>query len=363
MSIQQQTAIQINLIGDGVSTSFTYSFSKLYETISNDGGQVTAPSTLPTSVSISSVNGNVPTGGTASLDGFGNLVLNFPSFWTGLGACIVNLEFASGTLAGTTQAWTSATAVNSVWNLPLNGAATVLVPIVVTGAITVGVVGFFASADGTNWLPIQGTPPAGFQPLTGWNLTSGNTAALFDVSGYSYFRVQLTTAITGTGTVTFIIQSQANPIASLITAGVVGSYNAAAPTTANFMPVQCDSWGDLFVKPYRRSQIVSKPTTITTTAVTTIMAAQAAGIFADISTLIVTATSSATAAAFTVTLSDGTLSYIYDMNVDNAVGSQQINLCFDPPLSASSAATAWTLTSSVAETLHVTCVAVLQKVS
>src|SRR5271157_75080 len=141
--------------------------------------------------------------------------------------------------------------------------------------------------------------------------------------------------------------------------------NTTAPslTTGQSVALQSDYQGSIFIKPYRRGQTVSKATTCTTTAATTILAAQAAGIFADISTIVITVTGAA-AAAFTVTLSDGTNSYIYDMTTGTATSTgTQVNITFNPPLPAASAATAWTLAMSAANTVHVTLVAVLQKAS
>src|ERR1700675_1255644 len=146
MSITSQSVIELVLVGDGTSTSFTYSFNTLYETILGDGvGSVTSADTLPSSVSINSTDGSIPSGGTASLDGFGNLVLSFPSGWTGSGRCFINLEFNSGTLSGTTAAWTSATASNTTWTLPLNGNSSVMVGFVVSGTITAGTILFEVS--------------------------------------------------------------------------------------------------------------------------------------------------------------------------------------------------------------------------
>ena len=261
--------------------------------------------------------------------------------------------------------WISATTLNTVLELPSRGASAVLVPITIAGSITAGAISFQASSDGLNWHTIQGTLPGSFQPIAVWSLVSGSTAILFNVAGYSFFRAILTTAITGTGTATLILQSTTVSAATLIVAGAVGTYSTTAPTPTNGsgVPLQTDASGNLFVKPIRRSQTVAQTTTVSTATATTILAAQAAGIFADISQLVITVTSSSTAAAFTVTLSDGTKSYIYDMNVNAAVGCQQLNLQFNPPLPATTAATAWTLTSSVAHTIHVTCEAVLQQAS
>jgi hypothetical protein len=145
---------------------------------------------------------------------------------------------------------------------------------------------------------------------------------------------------------------------------------APAPTTGQYSALQTDYAGSLFVKPIRRSETVSQATTIASSAAsTTILAAQAAGIFADISNLIVTVTAAAAISLpFTVTLSDGTQSYIFDMETGALATSPAIsvplNLSFNPPLSATTAATVWTITLSVATvTVHITVNAVLQKAS
>jgi hypothetical protein len=146
---------------------------------------------------------------------------------------------------------------------------------------------------------------------------------------------------------------------------VLHVYESTAPalTTGQSVAAQCDSAGSLFVKPLRRSQTVSKATTIITTGATSILAAQAAGTFADISSLIVSAADTTSRSPFTITLSDGTNSYIYDMDSNASAGCQFMNLVFNPPLPATSAATAWTLNLSVATTVHVTVIAILQKAS
>jgi hypothetical protein len=175
--------------------------------------------------------------------------------------------------------------------------------------------------------------------------------------------------ITGSaaGVLDAVITAATAPANALATLSV---NNTTPPslTTGQSVALQSDYEGSLFVKPYRRGQTTSKATTIAaTTSATTILAAQASGIFADISSLIVTATPGSTGTAFTVTLSDGTNSYIFDMDTGSTTTLVQngiLNLSFNPPLPASSAATAWTLAnSSATPTIHVTCVAVLQKAS
>jgi hypothetical protein len=272
--------------------------------------------------------------------------------------------------------WNSTTANNTALVMPLNNTSGVQLTMVVSGTITAGSISFQVSSDNTNWFVTQGTLAYGFEWVSqAWALTSGSTTLQFNTAGYSYFRVVLSPAITGSGSVGVLMQSITEPIvtsvlvgqpfASYLQATASGVYNTSAPATsaAGTVALQSDAYGSLFIKHCRRSQTVPKATTITTTAATAIMPAQAAGVYADLSTLIVSVVSSATSSVFTITLSDGTNSYIYDMNVDNAVGEQLLNLNFEPPLPATNAATAWTLASSVAETLHVTAIAVLQKAS
>lgn len=161
--------------------------------------------------------------------------------------------------------------------------------------------------------------------------------------------------------------------------GVQNLTTAPSLATGNTAQLQADYQGSLFVKPYRRGQTTAKATTISNSvAATTVLAAQAAGIFADIATLVMTVTPAPTATggldtAFTATLSDGTNSYIFDMDT-GAVGTAtitggpptNISVSFNPPLPATTAATAWTVTLSVAmanNPVHITVVAALQKAS
>lgn len=171
--------------------------------------------------------------------------------------------------------------------------------------------------------------------------------------------------------VTTVATTPANGLATLVS----NVTTAPSLTTGQSVSVQGDYQGSLFVKPYRRGQTVAKATTITNSNVaTTVLAAQAAGIFADISSFILTTTPVAGVVAqtvFTATLSDGTNSYIFDCDAGDT-GSTTVpgtdpigcNFCFNPPLPATSAATAWTVALSVSTvTSHITVVAVLQKAS
>jgi hypothetical protein len=150
---------------------------------------------------------------------------------------------------------------------------------------------------------------------------------------------------------------------------------APAPASGQYSSFQQDYAGNIFTKHIRRSQVSVKSTTIANSAVAaTIITAPGAGIFADMSRLILSVVPLAAAAvpiSFTATLSDGTNNFIYDLQADQlgtavlvSNPTQILDLNFDPSLPATTAATAWTITLSAATvTVHITAVAILQKVS
>jgi hypothetical protein len=349
MSISVQSTVELSLIGDGSSTSFTYSFNRLYETLLGDGGLITAPNTLPTSATIQTVTGAIPSGGNASLDSFGNLVLSFPSAWTGQGYCYVNLEFNSGMLSGVTAAWTSATAVNTTAELTLNGATNVLVTGVNSGTITAGTAIFQVSLDNINWFGVLGVQSTGVQTIGGWGLANTNLPVIFNVAGYNYFRILLSIAITGTGTANFIVQVAAFPSTNFVVAGLAATYNTSAPSPGNasVAPVQIDGYGNVFVNNLRRSQTVPVTGNIASATAATLCAAQGAGIFADLATLVLSLREGATANVFFgVNVSDGTKTYRFNFMSQDVTTFQPgapLVVSFDPPLPATTANTAWTI--------------------
>ena len=143
-------------------------------------------------------------------------------------------------------------------------------------------------------------------------------------------------------------------------------------TAGQSVAVQSDYQGSVFVKPYRRGQTVSATGTFTSASATSFLAAQASGIFADLASLVLTFGEGATAAVYrSVNLSDGTKTYAFNFLSQSAVTTgfaqaSPICITFDPPLPATSAATAWTIAMSSA-TDTPTCSAigvfVLQKAS
>jgi hypothetical protein len=353
MAIQQTTNIELTLQGDGVATTFTYSFSKLFQ-MQFDLGVLINPGTLPTSVTFIQVtasgNPTLPSC-VASLDGFGNLILTFGAALPAgvIVTAVVQLNFNSGTLQGTTAAWNSGTTLNTTWTLPLNGSPTVLVPFVVSGTVTGGVISFQASVDGATWFPVQGMLPTGFQTSTTWTSAIGSNAFLFNTSGYAYLRMNLATLISGAGSVTFIMQGASQVAQAQIVAGVAATYNSTAPTTVAGAagPLQTDGYGNLYVNEVRRSQVIAATGNIASITAANIIAAQGAGIFADLAALVLTLREGTTANIFFgVNISDGTKTYRFNFmsqDVTTFQAGAPLTINFDPPLPATNANTAWTI--------------------
>lgn len=162
------------------------------------------------------------------------------------------------------------------------------------------------------------------------------------------------------------VTTAASTPANALAVSVANVTTAPSLATGQSVALQGDYQGSVFVKPYRRGQTKGQATSITTTGAQTIITAQGAGIFADISTLVITITPQpTTASSFTATLSDGTASYIFDLvaEITTAAGTNPLVIPFDPPLAATSAATAWTINISATNTIHVTANFVLQKAS
>jgi hypothetical protein len=149
---------------------------------------------------------------------------------------------------------------------------------------------------------------------------------------------------------------------------VVNETTAPSLTTGQSVAVQCDYVGSQFVKPYRRSQTKAATGSIASTTAATLLAAQAAGIFADLAVLVLTLGGESTAAYITVNISDGTNTYKFAFSSEAigtaGAGSWPMTINFDPPIPATTAATAWTIALSAADaTVYYVANFVLQKAS
>ena len=283
-----------------------------------------------------------------------------------------------GTNATSDATWTSATGLNTAFTLVSNieGYSSIAITLSQTGTLTAGALTFELSNDNSNWYPCEGVDPnTGVIVPSTYTLTIAYVIFLFTVPT-PYFRVRLSTAIVGSGTliVGHNVKSlpQIHNIAGTISGSFGAVFNSTAPAPANAatVPLQSDYVGSLFVKPYRRSETVTQSTTISaSTSPTTILAAQAAGIFADLTQLTISVVPGATTdTAFTATLSDGTKSTIYSLDTGalaTAVGvPTPLVISWIAAKPATTAATAWTLTlSSATPTIYIDVTAVLQAAS
>jgi hypothetical protein len=261
------------------------------------------------------------------LDSAGNLLVNIKAGSSG--------NAAAGPTGSAVPASADYIGFNSGGNLVGVSSAAPL-PVVGTGT---------AGSPGTAVLTVQGIASGTAQPVSGNVGIQANNG----------------------NTITAVIAAATAPLSGVMTLAE-NVTTAPSLTTGQSVAAQCDYQGSLFVKPFRRGQTKAQATTITnTSAATTVLAAAAAGIFSDISALVVTPTAQSTGVAFTITLSDGTNNYVFDMNTGSTTSlviQPPLALDFNPPIAASTAATAWTIAlSSNAVTVHIVVNAVLQKAS
>jgi hypothetical protein len=121
----------------------------------------------------------------------------------------------AGTSNATGAAWTSGTTLNTALAV-LSGTFTydsVVITFNQTTTITGGVATFEVSNDNTNWVGISGINPVGGSPQFTYTFQANTYISfVFNTSGWQYFRVRLSTVITGSGTVTvgYAAQSTSN---------------------------------------------------------------------------------------------------------------------------------------------------------
>jgi hypothetical protein len=188
--------------------------------------------------------------------------------------------------------------------------------------------------------------------------------------------VNIVTLAAGTATVVLIgangtvnivgsatIAAGAAPASGLV---VLSVYNTAAPapTSGQSMAQQCDYAGNLFTIK-RRSQSLGTGLLLAGGGTATLCAAQAAGIFSDLSNLVVSLSSAVAAGgtgAYNLAFTDGTTTYTYNLNITAGPIATPLTLFFDPPLKAGGAAAPWTIRAlSTIGTANVIANFVLQK--
>ena len=228
------------------------------------------------------------------------------------------------------------------------------------GAIDVNIVGSLgvtnSVTNGTFTEITDGTTKAG--------VIAATTALKTDLS-----------SVAGTATVTAAAGVQKVGISGA-TAATMDSVTTAATTPANGLAVTVANVtaapslatgqsvalqgafdGSVFVKPHRRSSVKPVAGSIASTTAATMLAAQTAGVFADLAGLYLKVGAVATTSdtLITVNISDGTTTYKFPLNTGaiTTIGNVDADWCalnFDPPIPATSAATAWTIALSLAQT-------------
>lgn len=149
------------------------------------------------------------------------------------------LPIVDGYQAPVTTTWTSATAQNTALAVSTAGMDGVLVSFVVTGTITGGVATFEAY-DGAAWLPCRCYPLDTPQSYLALTLATGiNTGFQIDLAGCTQFRVRLSTAITGSGSVVVTHNVTSVPMVPSVVAQL--DPNSSNPITGNIASAATDS--------------------------------------------------------------------------------------------------------------------------
>lgn len=135
--------------------------------------------------------------------------------------------------------WTSATAVNTVLALNCSIYNAVSVAMSNTSTMTAGVLTFEVSpnsttgSDGT-WFTVTMARIDSFTAESTYTLnTVANRAWTTSVDGFTYFRVRLSTVITGTGTASVFIAPQTFAVEPLVTVGNATAANLQATVTGS----------------------------------------------------------------------------------------------------------------------------------
>lgn len=265
----------------------------------------------------------------------------------------ISVEFVptgTDTISGTV----SVTGVSG--SLPVNITQTAGAPISKTNPL------FTNIADGTNALTSDisayGTAPTGTTEALGVNafitnaptvgLGSGsNTVGKVDILGNSGISMDST------------LSAGSAPTNGL---AIIGQYNSTSPTpgNGNTVAVQLAPNGSLIDQTYRRSQIAVSSVATTSGTPSTLFSG-IAGTYIDLTSLTITTPSSNTSNVFTASITDGTVTYVFDLNTDEATGANTISITFNPPLPMSATGDSWKQSNTgTLITTHTTVVAVKQ---
>lgn len=120
-------------------------------------------------------------------------------------------------------AWTTANGIlNASLSLAVTNLSTLTLAIVSTTTITAGILTFEVSMDNTNWITIMMARTDIMGVESSYTITASTSRAWStSVSGFSFFRVRVSTAILGTGTVSVAMAGQAMPIEPVVNAAII----------------------------------------------------------------------------------------------------------------------------------------------
>lgn len=174
------------------------------------------------------------------------------------------LKTLAGGAAESTASWNSGTAQNTTLQVNCAGYGIVVITLNDVGTVTPGVL-TFESSDTTAFSVaytciITQLDKLGQGSATQLTLVSSTNVAYYaNISGWAAFRVRLSTAITGSGTVNLglTLTNQVNPnvvgqVASVVTAGVRSTLAAVTPpgdnaTSGNIFSSSANAAGPLYV--------------------------------------------------------------------------------------------------------------------
>jgi hypothetical protein len=170
--------------------------------------------------------------------------------------------FGTATSNASAAVWNSGTAGNTVLNVTSGSTLynTVIVAFNQTSTITGGAATFEGSVDGSNWLALQGVNSSGTSGAGSTYTFQQSTYASFqfNITGLTFFRVRLSTTISGTGSVTveYTVNSLVNPTLVVANVGnfpatqnvsgsvsITGTPTVSVTNFANPLPVsQSGNW-------------------------------------------------------------------------------------------------------------------------
>lgn len=136
-----------------------------------------------------------------------------------------------------TTNWTSATGVNTANTITITGLSTVTVGLHLTTTMTAGVLTFEVSPDNTNWFPLIINRIDSYVAEASYNLVfaNGDRGWSASVDAWNYFRVRLSTVISGSGTASVFVAASSEAIEPNVTVGqsVAASLQATATVRQN----------------------------------------------------------------------------------------------------------------------------------